>query len=349
MNVARLLTGSALSVLLALASTAALAQEGPCITTARDMAKACRNDADEEEHIAEAICRNIGNAADRSQCFDDADATKDEEEALCNDSRDNRFEVCDALGDTRYNPPWRPADYVDPDDVGDTVAENPYLSLVPGRTQLIVAGEDSDETVVEYVTAETKRFGGVDCRVVKAVEFEGGTDYDLTELTDDWYAQHVNGDIWYCGELARNYEDGDLVDLDGSFRAFQEGAKPGIVMPAAPQIGDAYRQEWALDEAEDFGEVLDTAGVPDEEVAGFECAPGGCLVVFESNPDEPDVYENKYFLMGTGFVQAIEFEDDVQVPGREELVCVGDTLESCVTDADLLDALCEADPATFCP
>jgi hypothetical protein len=55
MNTVRLIAAAALALMLGLASNASLAQEGPCITTARDMAKACRDDADEEEHIAEAI------------------------------------------------------------------------------------------------------------------------------------------------------------------------------------------------------------------------------------------------------------------------------------------------------
>lgn len=355
MNVNRLLARSLTALALGLLSTAVLAQESACMQTARDVAKACRADADEEWYLAQGNCRNFGNKDTRSECRADADDTLDEDLAECNDSRDTRFEICDLLGENRYNPDWRGADYVDPDDVGDTVAENPYLSLVAGKTWLIVAGEEGDETVVEYVTGDSKRIGGVECRVVKAVEFDtedlggGEIEYDLSELTDDWYAQHVNGDIWYCGELARNYENGELADLEGSFQAFEEGAKPGILLPANPQVGDAFRQEWFLDEAEDTAEVLDTAGIPDEEVEGFECAPGGCLVQKELNPDDPGVTENKYFLAGTGFVQAVEFEDEIQTSDREALVCAGDTLESCVTDPDLLDALCEADPGTFCP
>ncbi len=152
--------------------------------------------------------------------------------------------------------------------------------------------------------------------------------------------------------MARNYEDGDLVDLDGSFRHGRDFAKAGIIMLAAPMVGDAYRQEFSLGEAEDLAEVLDTAGIPDEEVAGFECAPGGCLVTREVNPMDPEVEENKYFKADVGFVLAIAFEDGVLLDEREELTCTGDTLETCVTDPDLLDALCEADPETFgdfCP
>ena len=35
-----------------------------------------------------------------------------------------------------------------------------------------------------------------------------------------------------------------------------DGALPGIVMPAAPEVGDTYRQEFDRGEAEDLAEVV---------------------------------------------------------------------------------------------
>ena len=43
---------------------------------------------------------------------------------------------------------------------------------------------------------------------------------------------------------------------EGSWEAGVDGALPGIVMPADPQVGDAYRQEYYPGEAEDMVEVL---------------------------------------------------------------------------------------------
>ena len=54
------------------------------------------------------------------------------------------------------------------------------------------------------------------------------------------------GNVWYCGEAVQDFENGELVSLDGSFKAGVDGAKPGILMKAAPMIGDVYRQEFDL-------------------------------------------------------------------------------------------------------
>ena len=74
------------------------------------------------------------------------------------------------------------------------------------------------------------------------------------EVTDDWYAQDADGNIWYLGEYVTNYEDGEVVDHDGSFEAGVDGAQAGIAMPADPKPGLSYRQEYYEGEAEDTGE-----------------------------------------------------------------------------------------------
>ena len=71
---------------------------------------------------------------------------------------------------------------------------------------------------------------GVTCHVVNDVVEEDG---EVIENTDDWYAQHVNGDIWYCGEIARDFEtfegddpdDPELVEIEGSFKTGRDGDK----------------------------------------------------------------------------------------------------------------------------
>ena len=65
----------------------------------------------------------------------------------------------------------------------------------------------------------------------------------MTEDTTDWYAQQDNGDVWYFGEIAQQFEDGILVGIEGSWTAGMDGAKPGLVMLANPKVGDVYRQE----------------------------------------------------------------------------------------------------------
>ena len=81
-------------------------------------------------------------------------------------------------------------------------------------------------------------------------------DGEIVEDTFDWYAQDAAGAIWYLGEDTAEFEDGEIVSRGGSFEAGVDGALPGIAVPADPEPGMEYRQEYAAGEAEDNGAVL---------------------------------------------------------------------------------------------
>jgi hypothetical protein len=165
--------------------------------------------------------------------------------------------------------------------------------------------------------------------------------------------------VYYCGEIARNYEDGVLVDLDGSFEAGRDYAKAGVLIKAMPEAGDAHRQEFFLGEAEDVIRYVDTMAVPPVEEGGenpdFPCAPAGCVKTEEFIPPEPEAGEYKYFLAGTGFVLGVALEDGEITGERDELVCVGPSL-AILEDPDcgiddpeqLLEELCRLSPDAFC-
>ena len=173
-----------------------------------------------------------------------------------------------------------------------------------------------NNTVVT-VTDKTKLIEGVTCRVVNDLVMEDG---EPIEDTDDWYAQDLEGNVWYCGEIARNFEtfegddpeEAELVDVEGSWKAGRDGAKPGILFRANPQVGDVYRQEMALGDAEDAAEVVDLAGTAESPVAA--CA-GDCLVTREFTPIEPDSEELKYYAPGIGMILTTDPDGN-----REELV-----------------------------
>ncbi len=78
------------------------------------------------------------------------------------------------------------------------------------------------------------------------------------EDTVDWYAQDADGNVWYMGEKTAEFENGKIDTREGSWEAGKDGAMPGIMLPAQPQVGQKYRQEYKKGEAEDNGEVLAT-------------------------------------------------------------------------------------------
>ena len=104
------------------------------------------------------------------------------------------------------------------------------------------------------VTNETKPIAnGVEARVVHDVVTEGG---EPVEVTDDWYAQDAEGNIWYLGEKTAEYEDGRITSRAGSFEAGVDGAQAGVALPGDPELGIAYRQEYYAGEAEDEAAIV---------------------------------------------------------------------------------------------
>ena len=109
----------------------------------------------------------------------------------------------------------------------------------------------------------------------------------------------------------------------------------------------------------DIVQCIDLAAAPTEDEGGdnadFPCAPGSCLKTLDFAPIEPESTEYKYYLPGTGFVLAVDMEDGELTGEREELICIGDSLEvlenpDCGIDdvEELLDELCVLAPETFC-
>jgi hypothetical protein len=190
------------------------------------------------------------------------------------------------------------------------------LPLLAG-TRWVYEGDTEDglETITVTVTDEIKEIEYPEesgqvfaCVVVRdVVELDG----EVIEDTFDWYAQDNAGNVWYFGELSKNFEDGELVDIEGSWKAGVEGAIPGISMPAAPRVGSVCRQEYALGEAEDMATVVslgqENVAVPYGEFSDTVLKTG------EYTPIEPDAYEHKYYAPGVGMVLEVNPESGERV------------------------------------
>ena len=158
--------------------------------------------------------------------------------------------------------------------------------------------------------AETREVMDIEARVVHDVVTEDG---ELVEDTYDWYAQDADGNVWYLGEETKEFEDGKVSTTSGSWEAGVDGAQPGIVMPAEPEAGMTYRQEYDDGEAEDAAEVLSL----DEKVEVPLGRYDGVLMTKDYTPLEPDVLEHKFYARGVGLVLALAISGG---SGREELL-----------------------------
>src|SRR5262245_41263074 len=140
----------------------------------------------------------------------------------------------------KSTPAFDPANFV-------SGIDNPYMPLQPGTT-FVYKTEATGELVTFVVTEQTKVIAGVTCVVVHDTSTVDG---ELAEDTFDYFAQDKAGNVWYFGEDTKEYEDGKVVSTEGTWHAGVDGASPGIVMEANPQVGDAYNQENAPGVAED--------------------------------------------------------------------------------------------------
>jgi len=224
--------------------------------------------------------------------------------AACGDNDDG---AANSKTDSEFDPAQPdPADFT-------TEIDNPWWPMTPGSRWVYreTDTEGANQKVVVTVTNKTKSIAnGVEARVVHDVVSEDG---EFVEVTDDWYAQDQDGNIWYLGEDTAEYENGKPVSTSGSFEAGVDGAEPGIIIPATPAPGMTYRQEYYEGEAEDRGAIvaLDTQA----EVPAGHYEP--TLMTRDENPLEPKVLEFKFFARGVGPVLSVSVSGGSD---REELL-----------------------------
>jgi hypothetical protein len=180
------------------------------------------------------------------------------------------------------------------------VIDNPFHPLIPGTTrvyeQLTAEGLEHIEV---HVTDRTKTILGVECVEVEDIVM---LDDELIESTLDWFAQDVAGNVWYFGELSMDFEDGRVVTLDGTWEAGQDGASPGLIMPAQHSVGMLYRQEFLVGEAEDVAGFLSTSASAVVAYGSFV----NCLQTEDFTALSPGSIEHKYYAAGIGKVLEIK-------------------------------------------
>ena len=178
--------------------------------------------------------------------------------------------------------------------------DNPFLPFLPGARWVYreTDSEGARAKVTVTVTTRTRVIQGVAATVVHDKVIERG---ELVENTFDWYAQDECGNVWYLGENTKEYEDGKVVTTAGSWEAGVDGAQAGVVMPADPQVGLTYRQEYYEGEAEDRGEIVsldEQAEVPFGHVRPV-------IMTRDTTPLHPRILEFKFYAEDIGVVLAV--------------------------------------------
>lgn len=277
---------------------------GACNQTTQAAAKACDFNAQNDFWIDVGICDNLGDAAKKAACKTTANSDLKAAQDACNAQTAARRQVCQAVGQAAYDPKIDPQNFVQN-------ITNAFLPLKPGTVyiyNMLIPGSPKGADTF-FITRQTIDILGVTCVVVRDTGVIGG---QVEEDTLDYFAQDKQGNVWYFGEDASQLQDGRVVGVEGSWRAGVNGAKPGIIMKAAPKPGDAYRQEFALGDAEDSAEVLALK----QHVAVPFGSSDNALKTREFSGLEPDARENKYYVPGVGNVLTV----DLVTGERDELL-----------------------------
>ncbi len=193
------------------------------------------------------------------------------------------------------------------------VVDNPYFPLPVGRT-LVYSGIKDGQTQRDVVTVtnQTKVILGVTATVVADIADHDGA---VLERTSDWYAQDKQGNVWYLGEDTVHFLANGKGDTTGSWQAGVNGAVPGIIMEANPQIPDAYRQEFLAGQAEDTAWIVNRGGtvsVPYGKVRNV-------LTSLEATRLEPGAYDQKVYGPGIGIVSEQSLTGDPEVAKLESV------------------------------
>ena len=282
---------------------AAVAGDGACSSTTHAQFLSCRADVQDDFFEQQAVCFNFSDEDDTVECFAEAESERLDGLEECEEIEEAHESLCEIFGEAPYDPDLEDISFVSVDEIAAN--PNPYFPLIVGNTWVY---QSEDETITVTVLDETREIDGVEAIVVRDVVEEDG---ELIEDTHDWFAQDEDGNVWYLGELAINYEDGELSDIDGSWEAGEEGGKAGILFRAMPVVGEVLRQEYLIGEAEDVGQTVSLESDESTE-SGFACN-GSCLETLEWTPLEPDSQETKVYLPGTGLILEIDLEEGDRV------------------------------------
>ncbi len=125
-----------------------------------------------------------------------------------------------------------------------TTVDNPLFPISNQLSAVYLGNDEGDPLKVEVTLLPDTKIIEVDGETTEVlvsqfVSFVGGR---VSEVTLDWYAQDDTGAVWFFGEDVTRYEDGVLLDHEGSWLAGRDGP-PAMIMPADPQLGDVFRSE----------------------------------------------------------------------------------------------------------
>ncbi len=193
---------------------------------------------------------------------------------------------------------------------------NPWYPLKVGSVVQLAGEGEGDEagiskTVTRTVLEETRTVMGVDVHILRHETYFDGV---IHEIASNFYVEASDGTVCYFGEDVEFFdESGVFVNTDGTWKAGEDGALQGVIMPANAKVGDAYYQEYAPGIALDQGRIT-----ADGLVTVVDGADVDTIQVTDTNPiddESPCTEEEKRYAYGIGEVKDTTLEFVSYTPG----------------------------------
>jgi hypothetical protein len=134
--------------------------------------------------------------------------------------------------------------------------DNAYFPFQPGGMKVFTGNEQRTKTgVIDYYRTGTRTFRwngkNVACRLLVEEAYHND---ELVERSFNYFAQANDGTVYYFGEVVDNYENGVIVNHDGSWLVggatlpsdppgIGNAPNPAVFMPAKPELGDVFKPE----------------------------------------------------------------------------------------------------------
>ena len=208
--------------------------------------------------------------------------------------------------------------------------DNAFFPFQPGGLKVFAGSDHGTKTgATDYYLTGTRTFRlkgkNVACRILVEEAYEDG---ELVERSFNYFAQADDGTVYYFGEVVDNYQNGVIVNHDGSWLVggatlpsdppgIGNAPKPAVFMPANPELGDVFKPEDLFPIVDETAKVV---GV-DLDVLVPAGKYNGAIAIEESTLLAPGT-ELKWYAPGVGVVKVqtegetlrLEFSTLVQPP-----------------------------------
>jgi len=178
---------------------------------------------------------------------------------------------------------------------------NPYLPISKFH-RTILKGVDTGQhlRIVRTLQNRTQTFDyhgkSVKAAVVKDVVTNLKA-HRVIERTIDYFAQDKAGAVYYFGEDVNEYPRHGPVSHEGQWRLGRDTKTPGVLMPAHPKLGDAFKSEAVPGITHETDHVV-AVGMT-KRVAGHTYHH---VIKVRENAGPPPEVEFKTYSPGTGVI-----------------------------------------------